>query len=614
MMDGSRARAEAPSTEPSAKLFCCGCVRRYLPLVYREEIYHILRMTGPLVAFRILNYLLPFVITMFCGRLGNSVLAGYGMASATISITTAATGGGLALACDTLVSQTFGSKNLLHVGVILQRGVLILLLFCLPCWALLINTQPLLLLLGQDPEVARIAQLYVIVYLPAVPASFLHQLQVAYLQNQGVILPQVYTAIAANIANVLTNYILITWLDFGVYGSAVANAVAEIYICVSLYAYIRWKRLHSETWGGWSLESLQDWGAYMKLAIPSTMMLCFEWWIYEIGGFLAGMLSEMDLAAQHAVLMLATTNYMFNLGMQGATCVRVGNALGAGDTTGAVLTCKVSLTLTALLAVVQGAVLAGLKPVIGFLFTDDRVIVQMVSDILTVYCFLEFFDGLVCVCMGILLGSGQQKIAAVANLVGYYCIGLPLGISLMFAAKLEVVGFWLGLLICVCIQSTFFIVVIFRLNWERVTKEAIERSGKSHLNRRQLDFEGEPSQSVVPANYTSQNSENQNLNGHQAVIPHNPNENSDALLDRERPRETCKVRLSTSQLIIRRGLTTLAAVLILATGTSLHLTLPLPEVSKVTEANDTLNLNSTLQYATPSLQTSGVNQSEINYL
>lgn len=45
-----------------------------------------------------------------------------------------------------------------------------------------------------------------------------------------------------------------------------------------------------------------------------------------------------------------------------------------------------------------------------------------------------------CVCMGILLGSATQKIAAVANLIGYYCVGLPLGISLMFAAKLGVVG------------------------------------------------------------------------------------------------------------------------------------------------------------------------------
>lgn len=40
---------------------------------------------------------------------------------------------------------------------------------------------------------------------------------------------------------------------------------------------------------GWSTAALQEWGSYMKLAIPSTLMLCFEWWVYEIGGFLAGL-------------------------------------------------------------------------------------------------------------------------------------------------------------------------------------------------------------------------------------------------------------------------------------------------------------------------------------
>ncbi|XP_042595541.1 multidrug and toxin extrusion protein 1-like isoform X2 [Cyprinus carpio] len=480
-MDVSSPRTEASSMDPSSKLFCCRSVRRCIPLVYRQELYHILCMTGPLVASHILNYLLPFVITMFCGRLGNSVLAGYGMASATINIT-AATGGGLALAADTLISQTFGGKNLHRVGIILQRSVLILLIFCLPCWGLLINTQPLLLLLGQDPEVARIAQLYVVFYLPAVPAMFLHQLQVAYLQNQGVILPQMYAAIAANIANVVTNYILLNWLDLGLYGSAAANTISQVYICVFLYLYIRWKKLHVETWGGWSCDSLQEWNGYMKLAIPSTMMLCFDWWIYEIGGFLAGMLGELDLAAQHAVNMLAVIGYMFPLGIQGAACVRVGNALGAGDTAGAIRTSKVSLTCAAAVAVLQGLVLASTKTVIGFLFTSDGHIVALVSKLLNVYCVVQLFDGLVCVSMGILLGSGQQKIAAVINFFGYYCIGLPTGTSLMFAAKLDVVGFWLGLLICTCVQSSFFIAVIFKLNWERVTKEvyfSISGSGKS---------------------------------------------------------------------------------------------------------------------------------------
>lgn len=33
----------------SDKLFCCRWVRHRVPLAHREELYHILRMTGPLV-------------------------------------------------------------------------------------------------------------------------------------------------------------------------------------------------------------------------------------------------------------------------------------------------------------------------------------------------------------------------------------------------------------------------------------------------------------------------------------------------------------------------------------------------------------------------------------
>lgn len=55
----------------------------------------------------------------------------------------------------TPVLQTYGSGNLKRVGVILQRGVLILLLACFPCWAVLINTQPILLAVRQSTEVAR---------------------------------------------------------------------------------------------------------------------------------------------------------------------------------------------------------------------------------------------------------------------------------------------------------------------------------------------------------------------------------------------------------------------------------------------------------------------------
>ncbi|XP_017550412.1 multidrug and toxin extrusion protein 1-like isoform X1 [Pygocentrus nattereri] len=588
MMDGSSVGAEVPSMEPSSKMFCCGWLRRCLPLTYREELYHILRMTGPLLVCRFLNFLLFFVVTMFCGRLGNNVLAGYGMASATINVTTAATGLGLALACDTLVSQTFGSKNLLRVGVILQRGILILLLFCLPCWALLINSQPLLLLLGQDPEVARIAQLYIVAYLPAVPAMFLYQLQLSYLQNQGVIFPQMYASLVANIVNVLANYVLLFWLDLGVHGSAAANSFAHFFSCIVIFAYICLKKLHVKTWGGWSSESLQDWGSYMKLAIPSTLMTCFEWWIYEIGGFLAGMLGEVDLAAQHVVIMLAYINYMIPLGVQGAACVRVGNALGAGDTAGAILTSKVSLICAAVLAIIQGLVLGSTKTVIGFMFTSDESIAELVSELMSIYCPLQFFNGILCVGMGIVMGTGQQKIAAIANLFGYYCIGLPLSITLTFPAKLQVAGFWLGLLVAVFLLSIFFIVIIFKLNWKKMTDEAIKRTGKGK-NVTHTDFRS--SHRLSDSFFLAvTNADIQNGNGYQIVSSRDQDEerrNPPAQESVSQEEGKSAAPLSTSQLIIRRGLTTLAAVIILAAGIAAHLILPLPEVAYVT--NSTLD-------------------------
>ncbi|XP_037631742.1 multidrug and toxin extrusion protein 1-like [Sebastes umbrosus] len=569
----------------SDKLFCCRWMRHRVPLAHREELYHILRMTGPLLLSRILNYLLPFVITMFCGRLGNEVMAGYGLASATINVTTVATGCGLALACNTFMSQTFGGKNLLRVGLILQRSIIILLLFCLPCWGLLINAEAILLCMGQDPEVTRIAQLYITGFLPAVPAIFVHQLLVSYLQNQGIILPQMYTAAMANIANVVTNYVFLYWLDLGVWGSAAANTLSQIYICTFLFAYIRWKKLHVKTWGGWSVESLQEWGSYMKLAIPSTFMKCFEWWIYEFGGFFAGMLSEDELAAQHAVSLMTLITYTFPLGVQAATCARVGNALGAGDTAGAILTCKIALALAGSIAVAEGLVLGATKTVIGFIFTSDEKIIGLVSHLMTAYCFIQFTDAISGVCTGIFLGTGRQRIPAVANLIGYYGIGLSLSVTLTFVAKLRILGFWLGLLVCGIFLSIFYVIVISKLNWERMTEEAVNRAQRKTpmtfiSTAAPLDAAGD--------NTVDQRASNGNsADGYMSVSTECRDGNTETQGGHV-VQQLMGGHLSTTQLILRRGFIAFAAVALLAVGASVHFLVPLPE-TRPSEANFTLD-------------------------
>lgn len=39
---------------------------------------------------------------------------------------------------------------------------------------------------------------------------------------------------------------------------------------------------------GWTRDCLLDWGSYIQLALPSMLMMCIEWWTFEIGSFLAG--------------------------------------------------------------------------------------------------------------------------------------------------------------------------------------------------------------------------------------------------------------------------------------------------------------------------------------
>lgn len=41
---------------------------------------------------------------------------------------------------------------------------------------------------------------------------------------------------------------------------------------------------------------------------------------------------------------------------------------------------------------------------------------------------------------GVLRGAGKQLVGALCNLVGFYFIGVPIGVSLMFAANMGIVG------------------------------------------------------------------------------------------------------------------------------------------------------------------------------
>ncbi|NWT15366.1 S47A2 protein, partial [Vireo altiloquus] len=136
---------------------------------------------------------------------------------------------------------------------------------------------------------------------------------------------------------------------------------------------------------GWSRECLVDWGSFIWLAVPGMVMLCIEWWTFEIGSFLAGLISVVELGAQSIIYELATVAYMVPLGISVAASVRVGNALGAGDVVQAKTSCITALLCTGVFAVVVAALLGSLRNVVGYIFTNDTEIVSLVSKVMLIF-------------------------------------------------------------------------------------------------------------------------------------------------------------------------------------------------------------------------------------
>ncbi|XP_014584470.2 multidrug and toxin extrusion protein 2 isoform X11 [Equus caballus] len=442
------------NTDPPGRGGRCPTLRRLVPIGFGAEAWTLLILSGPLFLFQVLTFMIYIVSSVFCGHLGKVELA-----SVTLSV------------------ASFGTPNKKHVGVILQRGVLVLLLCCFPCWALFLNTQQILLLFRQDPDVSRLTHEYVLIFVPALPASFLYGLLAKYLQNQGIIWPQVLSGVVGNCINCLANYVLVSLLSLGVRGSAYANTISQFVQAIFLFLYIVQKKLHLETWAGWSSRCLQDWGPFLSLAVPSMLMICLEWWAYEIGSFLMGLLSVLDLSAQAVIYEVATVIYMIPMGLSMAVCVRVGTALGAADTVQAKRSAISGVLCTVGAWLVVGILLSVVKNKLGHIFTNDEEVIALVNEVLPIYIVFHLFEAICCVYGGILRGSGKQAFGAVVNAITNYIVGLPLGIVLTFVVGMRIMGLWLGMLACVLLAAAAFIVYTARMNWKLAAEEAQKHAG-----------------------------------------------------------------------------------------------------------------------------------------
>jgi len=101
--------------------------------------------------------------------------------------------------------------------------------------------------------------------------------------------------------------------------------------------------------------------------------------------------------------------------------------------------------------------------------------------LLLVAAVFQLFDGLQVVATGALRGAGNTRIPMLANLVGYWVIGLPLGAFLCFQLKMGAVGMWLGLCLALILIGSALLGVWHLMIKNLVVQQPIP-SGMEHAS------------------------------------------------------------------------------------------------------------------------------------
>jgi len=81
-----------------------------------------------------------------------------------------------------------------------------------------------------------------------------------------------------------------------------------------------------------------------------------------------------------------------------------------------------------------------------------------------------------------LFSSGKQIKGALIAFFGFYVFGIPVAALLMFYVRLDIFGFWIGIIIAETVTNTLLFVLIQRFNWEHHARSALKRV---HFNTKQ---------------------------------------------------------------------------------------------------------------------------------
>lgn len=221
---------------------------------------------------------------------------------------------------ETLCGQAYGAKHYQMLGVYTQRAVVILLAFSTGLALIWYNTTIILVSLGQDQDISAGAGEFNRWMIPGLFAYAILQCLIRFLQAQNDVVPMMISSGVTVLFHIFLCWLLLFKLELGSRGAAVANAVSYWINVVLLALYIKLSSACAQCFTGFSREAFSDVLGFLRLAVPSAMMICLEYWSFEMVVILSGLLPNPKLETSVLSISLNTCwmVYMISVGLGGA--------------------------------------------------------------------------------------------------------------------------------------------------------------------------------------------------------------------------------------------------------------------------------------------------------
>jgi len=180
--------------------------------------------------------------------------------------------------------------------------------------------------------------------------------------------------------------------NMGLRGLGLASSLTNLILFTSTFVYCLCISKINRALVRPNKDSFRGWHQYLAVCLPSTIIMCSEWWTVEILTLLAGLISVEAQAVQTIVASLLSILFEIPLGVQTVSCAMIGNCIGANNVPLAQrffrLTAYANLTITVTL---QTSLFFGKEAIAKFYSKDPTVQAQAVS-VFKLLAFLFFFD------------------------------------------------------------------------------------------------------------------------------------------------------------------------------------------------------------------------------